>query len=330
MNILFIDPGVKEKARTYPYYLGLPNALGRLIQSSGGKFYIYSNKFRSITECIKGCSFLPDVIIFGLGWFSSKVFGKLEELSVLNIPVICQIFKHELDLEEKLNFCRINNVNAILTSVPYTEYYQEKTGIPAYLIKHGADPDIFNLHKTERVYDFGFSGALHDSKLYAKGAYKTQDLRRRIQDLVSSKKDLKCFLNGSDSITPRIENQMDYAKCISKSKIWLSTTCSFLDVPPRYYELALSGTLIFTNPLHEMYQSTFRDGDNCIYFSEDLSDFLDKLYYYLEHEEERNRITWIAYNETILFHTWNCRAKEVISIIQEMGWNQKQKNILNQ
>ena len=313
MNILYIDPKMCIVGKMYPFYSGLFDELKKIANC-----YLYKGMCKNIADAIKICPFNPDVVVFGLGFFARHVFEEVEGLKELDIPVVCYMFKHHLDIQKKLHFFKVNKVSIILTPLPLYKSYEEQTGCPARLFPYGADPDIFKDRKLEKVYDFGFSGALHNSNLYVDGSFRSTNLRLEVQNLVKQQTDLKCFLNGSDSIKPRINNRKEYAEKINQSKIWLSTTSPFGDIPPRYFEVGMSRTLIFTNPIPLEYRDILQDGVNCVQFSEDLSDFLDKLYYYLENEDKRQEIVDNAYKCFRANYTWKHRAEEMLRVINLM------------
>ena len=61
----------------------------------------------------------------------------------------------------------------------------------------------------------------------------------------------------------------------------------------------------------EIYGDMLIDGFNCIMFST-IDEFIEKVTYYLSHEQERIKIVRQAYkyfNET---QNWDCRVKELI------------------
>lgn len=312
MNIIYIEPNF-QKRKTYPYYTGLYEELVGI-----SSCFLYQKNIGHISEVLKKCPFKPDAIIFGLGWFKTGNFGKIKGLNKINIPTVCYLFKPQNDLSKKLNFCNINRFNMIITPNPAYKTYEDITGIPTKLFPYGTNPRIFKNWENNKIYDFGFSGALHDSKHYIEGAFSTENIRSRIHDLLRKRKDLNCFLNGSDKKAPRIKKHTRYANIINSSKIWLSTPAAFKDMTPRYFEIGMSNTLIFCNSIPVEYQDIFREGDNCVVFSDDCSDFEEKLDYYLQNDKARKAITDNAYRDFHLNHTWAKRAEELIVIIKEM------------
>jgi len=258
-----------------------------------------------------------DALIFGLGWMSQSdpnIYGKMLGLRQLKMPVVCLLHKPQNLLKHKLRFCKTNHINLLVYSQKEYKRYGKIAGVPAMQSWMAGDQMIYKDRGIPKIYDFGFSGALHGGNKI-KG--RTRNLRSRIQALVKARPGLKLFWNGSDSVAPRIKSVKAYARRINQCKIWLTTTGPLEDISPRYFEIGLSKTLIFCNRMGvEHYNNVFRDGENCVMFKNDLSDFNSKLTHYLNRDAERQAIIDTAYNEFISAHTWDCRAAELIGRIQ--------------
>jgi hypothetical protein len=305
MKILYIDaPNTKRK---YPYYTDLYKALCRKAEVS----LLECSKIKNLEKFTANSK----AIIIGLGWMSQKSaeLYKIVGLRRYGIPIICLLHKPQNLLKHKLYFCK-NNANLLVYSQKEHAEYGKIAGIPSMQSWMGGDPKIYKDLGLDRVYDFGFSGALHGGDKI-KGA--TQNLRTRIYNLLKCRTDIKLFWNGSDSIAPRIKSVREYAQKISQTKIWLTTTGPLEDISPRYFEIGLSKTLIFCNRM-DAYGDVFRDGQNCVMFNNNLSDFNTKLTHYLNAENERQNIIENAYTEFSTMHTWDCRAGELISRIEQI------------
>ena len=126
------------------------------------------------------------------------------------------------------------------------------------------------------------------------------------------------FWKSSDKFeTARIHDNEEYAKTINRSKIWIATNASHGDVTPRYYEILGSGTLLFCEEIHESYKSVLKDGYNCVSFKTDLSDFKEKLRFYINNDTERNRIVNNALADSVQKFTWFARASKLLEDIGE-------------
>ena len=177
-----------------------------------------------------------------------------------------------------------------------------------------ATPEVYRPRDIEVLYDVVFSGASHgDGKI--KGP--TADLRDRVHSKLSNH-DLKLFWNRQTCSSHRISSVEEYASRMNECKIWIATTGPILDVSPRYFEVMLSKTLLFCNKMPEQYEDVFIDGENCVMFENDLSDFDEKIVYYLNNDEERNRIIQNAYDMVLNKYTSKHMAIKLLNKIKEL------------
>ncbi len=72
----------------------------------------------------------------------------------------------------------------------------------------------------------------------------------------------------------------EFFKCLSRSKIGISLPGRGWDCV-RHHELLLSGALLFVTRPRTEFAVPFKDGENCVFIESDLSDFNDKLRFYL-------------------------------------------------
>ena len=255
------------------------------------------------------------MIIFGLSWFGKHKYYK--KIKNLECHSICFIFKPSIHLKEKLEFCKINQVDLILTPHSQFEDFSRIANIPTKLFPYGFDPSIFKPRNLEKKYDIGFSGALHAENIYPDGAFKNKNIRSKIHDLLKNINKINYFWKSTDVLeTARIHDNIEYAEPVNSSKIWIATQAAFGDITPRYFEIMGSGTLLFCEKNDGLYRSIFKNRKNCIEFKSDLSDFLSLLNDLVENEQEIRNISSNGYSDAQQFHTWDIRAKELISIIE--------------
>jgi len=289
MKILYIDNGNRlSENYTYRYYGDLYRELCKLCEVD-----LFQGIPKSIEELTKSKNY--DCIIFGLGYFSErnpKAYQEIPGLKECKIPVVCNIHKQLIMLKEKLYFCKINNIDLFADAHITYKQWGELLGCSSTRIWLSADPTYFYDRKEEKIYDVGFSGASHgDGKIQG----ETADLRDRIYDIIKNK-ELNLFWNRQTKASDRIKSIDEYASLINKSKIWIATTGPYLDVSPRYFEVILSKTLLFCNNMPKQYEDMFIDGVNCVTYKNDLSDFEEKLDFYLTNPDKAGIIVENAYN----------------------------------
>ncbi len=311
MKVLYIDPYVNTPySKKYSYYNDIYKELKKICNC-----YLYQNRyFKDIDTPLQESfnkGFIPDIIFFGIGWFNleKNTFNQNLGLDKIDIPCIGYFFKAQNHLNEKLNFIKLNNFNLMMSSPPKCKDYEERSGIKFKLFPLGANPKIFFNRKIRKKYDVGFSGALHDNKHYIEGSFKTINIRRRAQNILSEEKGITSFLNGSDKVEKRIDSNIEYAKRINRSKIWLATLAPQEEVTPRYFEIGMSNTLLFCSEIPDEYSEILKDNLNCIVFKNNLSDFLEKFYYCLNNWSECQKIIEYSYKDFHQNHTWAVRAK---------------------
>lgn len=307
MNILYVDPAASSAtSEKYRYYDGIYNELVKMHQ-----VYHIRQSFNDLRQVEKMANVKIDLVVFGVGWFGkAKYFGKIKNLDV---PTICFLYKPQDDMEHKLDFCKINDIDLIYTPIPTYQEYEEITGVKTILFPFGFDPVYFRPRSIEKIYDIGFSGALHNSTLYPNDSFQVENLRPRIGEILNNSTDIDVFWKSSDNASKAfIASYEEYAKTINKSKMWLATLAAFGDVTPRHYEVLGSGTVLFCQEIPETYKYLLKDGINCVEYKNDLSDFKDKVLYYKANPEKLEEISLRAVD---FFHkqwTWKHRAESLL------------------
>jgi len=310
MKILYIDHGnTVSDGYMYQYYGDVFRELKK-----ENKIHLYQGAVKSV-EKIKESDI--DCIIFGLGYFTQTnpdCYKEIKGLKDLDIPVVCMLHKPQTMLEQKLEFCKINNIDILLD--PHITYKEHGKYINSEAIRFWftAKPEIYHPRNVDKIYDIGFSGADHGGDKI-KGP--TNDLRNRIGKQLNREK-YNVFWNCSRHVSARISSVEEYATKINQSKIWISTTGPMLDVSPRYFEVMFSKTLLFCNNMPYQYENLFQDGVNCVMFENDLSNFDEKLDYYLNNQEAADAIIENAYNMVIENYTWKHTATKLINKIEEV------------
>ena len=66
------------------------------------------------------------------------------------------------------------------------------------------------------------------------------------------------------------------------------------------------------------YEGVFIDGENCVMFENDLSNFEEKLNYYLHHDDERDLIIERGYDMVKNNYTWKHMAMKLLSEVEDL------------
>ena len=307
MKILYIDPDAHPSIqKKYIYYFGLPMAMA----NQGVKVVLANDLADSTFDAINS-NF--DAVVYGLGWFNRSVYPDHSRIKVIKVAYA---FKPQNSLANKLEFCVKSQLDCVYSSVPLVVESANDLGLCSKLLPFGYFDSIFYDRKISKEYLVGFSGALHEHNLYPDGAFVNPSIRSKIKEIIFGTVDHNnVFWNGSDSVDDRISSYSDYATAIGRSKSWLATLAAFGDVTPRYFEVLASGTVLLAEQPGNGYEDIFRDGDNCLLFKSDLSDFEEKLSIVLNDPDKVASIIESA-NRDVKLHTWSSRADSVIEFLK--------------
>ena len=284
----------------------------------------------------------PDYIILGHAWLSDVAGEPVDPHELLNLkrtnlPKIAIINKEYVNLAEKLEYLKINQFDLAFTHHYDIEAYSNETGIKFIFWPFAFDHrKFFSNGEEDRPYDLAFSGILQNPNRHA---HQT-DIRVRIQrklffcfnDVAIYKKKrfsgINVFWNGIPRrkmvrLIARLMNRYkylppdEYSDLQKKTKIYINTLSPLGLVSPRYFENMASGAMVFCEE-SDIYERNFPN--SCyVTFNQDLTDFEEKLKYYLSNEDERKIIADTAYKEVMLNHTWKNRVKSLLERIRDVG-----------
>jgi len=85
----------------------------------------------------------------------------------------------------------------------------------------------------------------------------------------------------------------------------------------RHFEVPACGGFLLTEPAEDLYN--FYEYEKEIVIFNNLAELIEKIIYYLNHEEERKRIAQAGYERTLREHTWEKRFSEIFDTIQTGG-----------
>jgi len=160
------------------------------------------------------------------------------------------------------------------------------------------DPDINTYLNIEKKYDVVFVGTVH----------KEYYNRYEYLEFFKSHINIKIFQNIFQEEMNKIFNQ---AKIILNHPIKN-------DLNFRVFEAMASGSLLITPNNTKSLKELFQNNNQIITFDPtDLLSGVNKIKYYLENEEEREKIARNGYAEVIQKHTRLSRAKKIVDFIEK-------------
>lgn len=154
-----------------------------------------------------------------------------------------------------------------------------------------------------KEYDICFVGHMQDVENY-NGFTRMDFLDRMFKEFPS-------FYFGTRSPIDKAHNLFDDASSkFNKSKVCLNISIKD-DVNMRVFEVSGSGAFLLTNWLPDLEELGYIDGVTCATYKT-LDEAVEKTKYYLEHEEEREKIAKAGYELAIAKHKWSDRLDVIL------------------
>ena len=306
MKILYFE---RHHGNSYSYYNETKNALAK-----DNTIYQYTRwnpivgGGLNIDKVLEECPEKPDFILFGFGWTdcSENHPKKVHGINNCGIPVGVILNKEYAALEKKLEWIKSMSPKVAFTVLHDYNHYHEKTGVPFYQIPFAVNTDVFKQYDGESYdCDFAFSGIIRPEQ--------RNNWRYKIIKDIENWNDIKTSFSRH-----KHDSMESYASRINRTKIWLSTTGTADIVNPRYFEVMASNTtLLICNRLDCAYEGLFKEDVHCIMF-ETLEELREKVKYYLNNDDARQKIINQAYEHVTSKHTWAHRANKINSILKEI------------
>lgn len=149
----------------------------------------------------------------------------------------------------------------------------------------------------------------------------TEMERKQILQTLTNYFDVTLYSDSETKAFPKINNKgyVEYyeamPKVFKKSKINLNITLRSIKtgIPLRIFDILGAGGFLITNYQSELTDYFEIDKDLVCY--ESLDDLINKIEYYLNHEEERNRIAKNGHEKVKKYHTYQVRVQSMLDIV---------------
>lgn len=242
----------------------------------------YSNFNEDFTKFENWCDVILILENYTSSWFPVDTIKSSKKLKIFwSIDSHCVPNQHQ-------NLVKDLGVDVVLHSVygheklfPNTKNFWFPNAYP--------DDLISPIENIDKIYDIGFCGNINNRHSYL----------NLIEQNFKLKKDI--FVIGDDMV-----------KSINQYKIHFNRNISD-DINYRTFETLGCKTFLITNETSGL-KHLFDIGNNIITYTD--KNFLDVIRYYLNNDDEREKITELGYNHVKNNHTYVQRAKKLIEIIQ--------------
>ena len=184
----------------------------------------------------------------------------------------------------------------------------KKLNRKSYWLPHAFEPQAYPNITTLKKYDVGFVGHMQQDKPNHNGMSRVRALDRLFKEFPN-------FYYGSRHPQFPSKNLFeDAAKRFSESKIAFNISIGD-DINMRLFETMGTGSFLLTNELPTL-GKLFEDGKHLVTYNS-YDDMVEKAKYYIEHDEEREKIAEAGYNEVINKHTYQHRIDKIMETINE-------------
>lgn len=157
-------------------------------------------------------------------------------------------------------------------------------------------------------------------------ARKVAEIERcRIIKKISDQYQMKVYTSGDTSAFPNVKNMglvdyynaMPYVFKCSKININISLKSIRSGIPLRAFDIMGAGGFLLSNWQAE-FEDYFVPGEDLVLYDGE-NDLLEKIDYYLNHEEERKSIAEHGYQKVKQYHSFEVRLKEMLDIVNGTG-----------
>ena len=289
-----------------------------------------------------------DYIISGTSWDKYVQYKHGNPQPNLNLsdnmhPIKIHFLQNEYkDVDVKLKYVEQQKFDVVVSAYKRGTYdsWSEQTGIKVIYSNMAIDLKNFFDYGIKRKYDFMFTGELHKKYLPDRSNVKNELFSKtriiggheiksniglyRIFSVVNpiKKKYRKYKIYWAErhrfsvnilgkTLTP---HGKEYVKLLNSAKVALCTFSANRQFGPRFYELMSTGTLILCPK--DDYEGILIDGENCVMFEKDLSDFEGKLEKAVKDDKYRNDIIDNA-RKTAMEQDYQHRLKDIFEEIRK-------------
>ena len=254
----------------------------------------------------------------------------LDLSQIKDIPKIYFLNKEYKKLKERFEYC--NKMGFTFAVTVNEKYKQWQSELNAKIIKlpFAVNPNRFKALETPQIWDFAFTGGLHQSHLDNRFSIKTEIFQQKHINKKTSHS-----LLGNSRLKPQYNkfkiNWMDFGAknwfyrsrlpSDDKYNLLLNQCHSFLNtrsaagiINTRFYELMQTGTLIICPRDETDYDGLLKNGVNCITYDNPKTELFDILEMIKQENTIISDIVQHNYN-LVQKHTYENRVRELISEI---------------
>ncbi|MGD6775881.1 glycosyltransferase family protein [Sutcliffiella horikoshii] len=288
----------------------------------------YWHKNGHIKTILKSLNFKPDFILhYDIAW-NYALAPMINGLGSISIPKGCVVIDIHFNRKIRKDYFKNNKIDVIfsLTKSSFLKAF------PTFKKKFkwwpfAINPSVFKDYKVKKNYDFLLMGQVYDHQKNSRTKTITPIGKYPFRDEVLLKmRKVPGFVHrphpGHHAKMNSLVNA-NYAKEISKAHIFFTCGSRYKYPVLKYFEIPACRTLMLAEPVPDILELGFKDGENFVACNRD--NFYEKAMYYLKNENERELIRDNGYKFIHEKHTISVRALEITSYIEELLKTNKNK-----
>lgn len=339
IKILFISKNIKDyrsASYQYDFYNSLRKNTDLKLYGPGINLY---KKSDTIIEIIKKINFTPDIIFIGHNWLSDDKtnFDLPNDLKLNQTKIKKVIFlnKEYVNLDKKIKFIISNNFDLCFTHCSTIKFNKKIPNTDVKFIPFAFNDSRLKRKNYKKNIDIFFSGILQNQNINANQSNSRilimKTIFYSILDIPLFKKinfkSRKIFWNS----IPRyrfsrllskfinkyyyIDNDK-YDDLISSSKIVINSLSPMGLISPRFYECMAIKSIIFSEDSN-VYDKVF-PRKYIFFYNSNKNDIKSKLLDLSKNYKYHENLLNEAQNQAYKFHTWDCRANEVVKYLNKI------------
>lgn len=265
---------------------------------------------------------VPDAVIFMEGLlFQNPDWLKLP----VNIPKIWWFLDADILFNEQVAWYNITKADYALVKNKRDLTRFRENGVKCEWAPYRIDNTIFKPYNLERDIDIGFVGYINKTR--ANWLESFTKVAKNVHGYGDG--NIKPYKTFNCNIYPEKIHHDEIAKIYSRTKICPHRTGRYEDsgtiakgiqgdITWRPFEAMACGAMVLTEPFDALDDLWVRGKEIVVHRLDDDKERLDLAKYYLEHDDERNKIAKAGYDRTVKDWTWNGAIDQIIRVISRI------------
>lgn len=193
----------------------------------------------------------------------------------------------------------------------FLEEYTTQESQSVHFLPHAAEPKAYPKYEILKKYDVCFIGHLQDVENY-NGITRVNALDRIFKEFPNF------YFGTRNPQKPEVNMFEDASRKFCQSRIAFNISIKD-DLNMRFFEILSSGSFQLTNwiPILKDMEKEYglKDGKHFVTYKT-LDEAVEKAKYYIEHEEEREKIALAGHKKFLEAHTYQSRISKILDTVK--------------